>query len=196
MNEDHCNKVRNLETAQLSTLYFEEILLYFYSHTQAERPLRIIGSLLALTPSKIYLSSHNSAPTTIKRHSNLKSPLLQCHTPTKRVITAVLMAMCWERVRLAGAPHDLCKHFQIPIWQVSLPHRIYHHDDKENLTMCLRPGCITCDGTGTSNKSCPYHCTSASSYSNNLHTVPAHRNREVRRSSGRSKNSHSGRTVR
>ncbi|KAF7946263.1 hypothetical protein EAE96_009265 [Botrytis aclada] len=58
------------------------------------------------------------------------------------------------------------------------------------------PYCTTCGGTGTFNKSCLYHSTSASSYSNNLHAVPAHRSQEVRRSSGRSKNSHSGRAVR
>ncbi|KAF7924758.1 hypothetical protein EAE99_006235 [Botrytis elliptica] len=56
--------------------------------------------------------------------------------------------------------------------------------------------CTTCKGTGTLNNSCSCHTTSASSYSNNLHAVPAHRSREVRHSSGRSKNSHSGRTVR
>ncbi|TEY33612.1 hypothetical protein BOTCAL_0672g00010 [Botryotinia calthae] len=60
----------------------------------------------------------------------------------------------------------------------------------------LVPDCTTCEGTGTLNRSCPYHSISASSYSNNLHAVPAHRSKEIRRSSGRSKNSHSGRTVR
>ncbi|KAF5869823.1 uncharacterized protein Bfra_011023 [Botrytis fragariae] len=57
------------------------------------------------------------------------------------------------------------------------------------------PPCAPCEGTGISHRPCPYHSSSASYYSNNLQTVPAHRSREVRHSSGRSKNSHSGRTV-
>ncbi|KAF7905421.1 uncharacterized protein EAF01_005942 [Botrytis porri] len=57
------------------------------------------------------------------------------------------------------------------------------------------PRCVPCNSTGVSHHPCPYHSSSANYYSNNLQTVPAHRNQQVRRSSGRSKNSHSGRTV-
>ncbi|APA12223.1 hypothetical protein sscle_09g069930 [Sclerotinia sclerotiorum 1980 UF-70] len=59
----------------------------------------------------------------------------------------------------------------------------------------LLENCTGCQGSGTSYRPCPYHSASPSCYSNNVHAASAHRTREVKRSSGKSKNGKGGRTV-